>query len=99
MLINTARSNSTTSRKKLITLGLYSTLTFMSFAAHSDTILGLYAGAGVWNSTFEGTFDNNSLVSTEDLAINDDNSNFFYIALEHPIPIIPNIKVSLLDLI
>lgn len=99
MLKNITQNKDRKSRKKLIALGLYSTLSFMSIGAHSDSILGLYAGAGVWVNTFEGTFENNGFVSTDELDVNDDNSNFFYIALEHPIPIIPNIKLSHLDLI
>lgn len=57
----------------------------------ADTLLGGYVGANVWNMQVNGGFSNDSLVT--DFAFEDETTSSFYIALEHPIPIIPNIKL------
>jgi outer membrane protein len=60
---------------------------------HADTLLGIYAGAGTWQSEYAGDIGKPS-TSAADLGIEDSDNNFYYIALEHPIPLIPNIKVQ-----
>ncbi len=65
--------------------------------AHADTILGVYAGAGQWQADFSGDLGANS-IDTNELGIKDENNNFFYAALEHPIPLVPNIKVQRTDI-
>lgn len=58
--------------------------------------LGVYAGIGSWNHTAEGKM--NHLGTDADMENNfgfeDDFSGFAYIAFEHFIPIVPNIRVS-----
>ena len=55
--------------------------------------LGVYAGAGYWNASFSG--DVIAGVSVEDeLNIDRSNSRYVYIAFEHPIPLVPNIKLA-----
>lgn len=66
--------------------------TVTSAAAQAD-FLGLYAGVGYWHQTFGGhVIDNVSLAG--DLGISKTNGNYLYVAFEHPIPLIPNIKVA-----
>lgn len=64
----------------------------MSMSAQADTIFGLYVGGNVWQTETSGSFgeelDQLSTFKYED----EDNSNF-YVALEHPIPLLPNIRV------
>ncbi len=64
--------------------------------AHADTILGIYAGAGIWQAEISGDVqDGTTKIDTEDdIGLEDDNNNYFYFALEHPIPILPNIKLQ-----
>lgn len=65
-------------------------------AAQADTILGIYAGAGVWRSDISGEVqDGTTKIDTEDdIGLEDDTNNYFYAALEHPLPLVPNIKIQ-----
>ncbi|XOV88910.1 MAG: TIGR04219 family outer membrane beta-barrel protein [Pseudomonadota bacterium] len=63
-----------------------------SLGARADFI-GLYAGVGSWRSDFSGdVIDGVSLAS--DLAVAGDASNHFYVAFEHPIPLLPNVRLE-----
>lgn len=64
-----------------------------TYHAHADTVFGIYAGAGTWQSEYAGEIGKPA-TSTEDLGMNDNNNNFYYIAIEHPILFFPNIKVQ-----
>ncbi|PKI02459.1 TIGR04219 family outer membrane beta-barrel protein [Glaciecola sp. 33A] len=59
----------------------------------ADTLLGAYVGAQAWNMGAEGGFSNQES-SLTDFTFDDKTNGSFYIALEHPVPIIPNIKIS-----
>lgn len=63
--------------------------------ASADTILGLYAGAGIWNASIDGTVGTGEdPITADELGINSSQNTFFYAALEHPIPVIPNIRIA-----
>ncbi|GAB2678016.1 TIGR04219 family outer membrane beta-barrel protein [Aliiglaciecola sp. 3_MG-2023] len=57
----------------------------------ADTLLGLYVGAQGWNMDTEGGFANDANITRFDF--DTETKSSFYVALEHPIPLIPNIKV------
>ncbi|GGD72959.1 TIGR04219 family outer membrane beta-barrel protein [Lacimicrobium alkaliphilum] len=57
----------------------------------ADTLLGLYVGAQAWHSDVSGGFANGSTVTDFDFD-KETNSNL-YVALEHPVPLLPNIKI------
>lgn len=79
-------------------LTLAATLAFLSVpAVHADTVLGIYAGAGTWNADYSGAAGNPS-VTLKDLGMKDSSNNYYYIALEHPIPLIPNILIEQTDI-
>jgi len=61
--------------------------------AQADTIFGVYAGAGSWQTDYSGDIGDPA-ISTQDLGITDNSNSFFYIALEHPVPVLPNIKLQ-----
>lgn len=61
--------------------------------ASADTIFGIYAGAGSWQSEYSGKVGKPA-ASLNELGFDDNNNSFYYIALEHPIPLIPNIKLQ-----
>ncbi|RZA01786.1 MAG: TIGR04219 family outer membrane beta-barrel protein [Moraxellaceae bacterium] len=63
----------------------------------ADTIFGIYAGAGVWQSEYSGEAGDPS-ITLKDLGFKERDNNFYYIAIEHPIPVIPNIRLEHLDL-
>lgn len=69
----------------------------LSNLAHADTIFGIYAGAGSWQTDYSGEAGDPAL-SAGELGIDEKNNTFFYIALEHPVPLIPNIKIQQTDL-
>ena len=81
----------------LFRLGLLATLTTAPLFAGAD-IAGLYAGAGVWQSSPSGTLGNTSISLENTLNFDEENSNYFFIALEHPIPLLPNLRLSRADL-
>jgi len=65
----------------------------MCGSAQADTLLGLYIGGQMWANEASGSFGegtNNQTVFEFD----DENQGSFYVAFEHPIPLIPNIKVA-----
>lgn len=61
--------------------------------AQADTLLGLYIGGQVWANQAEGSFGEGE---TDQAAFNfnDQNQGSYFIALEHPIPLIPNVKIA-----
>ena len=80
----------------LFRLGLLATLTATPLLATAD-IAGLYAGTGVWQSSPTGTLGNTSISLENTLNFDEENSNYFFIALEHPI-LLPNLRLTRTDL-
>jgi len=77
-------------KKSLIAVGLGCAL--MSMSAQSDTIAGIYAGAQAWQTDTTGGFADSS--NTANFNFADETNTSFYVAVEHPLPFIPNIKVA-----
>ena len=77
-------------KKGLIAVGLGCAL--MSMSAQSDTIAGVYAGVQAWQTDTTGGFADSS--STANFNFDDETNTSFYVAVEHPLPFIPNIKVA-----
>ncbi|MEJ2681075.1 MAG: TIGR04219 family outer membrane beta-barrel protein [Gammaproteobacteria bacterium] len=79
-------------------------LAFSLFGWHSpvfaDMLLGIYAGVGGWQADYNGEFasEGSNIDVDADLAIDGDHQSFIYVALEHPIPLLPNVKISKTDL-
>jgi len=65
----------------------------MCGSAQADTLLGLYIGGQMWANEASGSFgegtDNQTVFDFDD-----ENQGSFYVAFEHPIPLIPNIKIA-----
>ncbi len=63
---------------------------------YGDTVFGIYAGAGSWQQSFSGdvTSGITQVDVEDDLALEDENNNIFYLALEHGVPVLPNIRVQ-----
>ncbi|MBV1921944.1 MAG: TIGR04219 family outer membrane beta-barrel protein, partial [Pseudomonadales bacterium] len=73
--------------------------------AQADTIFGVYAGGGTQNFDFTGDFEDtdfSSVVGDIDLEddLNYDNSSgtYVYIAIEHPVPFLPNVLLTSTEL-
>ncbi len=63
-------------------------------SSQADTILGLYAGVGQWQASLSGEVGENGESTTlDDLGYDKEPSNVFWAQLEHPIPLLPNIRV------
>ena len=58
--------------------------------------LGVYIGVGSWRHSSEGHLNHLGTKTDmqKDLGYEDDFSGFFYLAFEHPFPLIPNIRLS-----
>jgi outer membrane protein len=65
--------------------------------AQADTVLGVYAGFGSWDSTYDGKAGEPS-ITLKDLGVKDHKNQYYYIALEHPIPLLPNIRLEHTDI-
>lgn len=65
--------------------------------AHPDTVLGVYAGFGSWDATYDGQAGDPS-ITLKDLGVKDHKNGYYYIALEHPIPFVPNIRLAHTDI-
>lgn len=73
------------------TLVLAVALAVAPASALADTVFGVYAGGQLWNASNEGQYAVGSNVISPNFE--DENHNSYYIALEHPVPLIPNIKI------
>ncbi len=97
-IVNHQRENNMTKLLKLISILAFAVATMH---ARADTVLGIYVGAGVWQSEFSGDISETGQLSVNlknDLGISDEDTNFAYVALEHPIPVLPNIRLQQTDL-
>lgn len=64
----------------------------LSVSAQADTLMGVYISGHIWDNQSSGTFsDKNNQVN---LNLADEQQGSFSIAFEHPLPLIPNIKVA-----
>jgi len=72
-------------------------LTFLLISnfAFADTLFGVYAGVQSWyyNNSGDVFADNAAYNSNENFDFNNENSQSISIAIEHPLPLIPNIKL------
>jgi outer membrane protein len=84
--------------KKTALMGLTAAAFTLPAASHADTFLGIYLGAYSWQSSFSGdlgTEGDNNIDIEDDLGFDDSESNtVFYAALEHPVPVLPNIRLQ-----
>lgn len=74
----------------------------LPFSASAD-IIGVTAGAYTWNQSWEGNIQADQAFDTkvdleDDLGYDDERGNSFFIAFEHPIPLLPNIRLARTDL-
>ena len=67
-----------------------------SFTSHADSVLGVYVGAQAWFMETDGNFfdDGASNLEVQNFNFDDETQGSFYIAFEHFVPLIPNVKVS-----
>lgn len=70
----------------------------MAGAVQADTLFGIYAGAGVWQQEYSGDVasgdDALDIDVQRDLDLGQEENNVFYFALEHGVPVLPNVRVN-----
>ena len=64
-----------------------------STLAAADTVAGLYAGAGIWSAGPGGNIGGTA-VDVDALGLSSETNAFVYVALEHPVPALPNVKLQ-----
>lgn len=87
-------------KKLLLVIGLSFALPSMVCA---DTIFGVYAGVRMWQQDYEGDFhlpalDIRPIDVDDDIDLEKNFNPTFYIAVEHFIPFLPNIKLQHTDI-
>lgn len=65
--------------------------------AHADRVFGLFAGAGSWISDYDGEAGNPPTTMSQ-LGVKEHNNNYAYIAIEHAIPFIPNVRLTQINI-
>ena len=78
---------------KLVTQILCATLAFAPLTATAD-FMGLYLGAGTWQGTPTGSVGRTDIDLDSTLNLGEESNGFAYIAIEHPIPVLPNLRVQ-----
>lgn len=63
----------------------------VSTTVQADTLLGVYAGGQMWAMETEGSFATNNDLAT--FSFDDERNSSMYIAFEHFVPLIPNVKI------
>ena len=76
---------------KKMTLAICAVLA--SASASADTILGFDATLGAWKPAYSGAIGADNF-NVDEFTLAEDNVTFIQAALEHPIPVIPNILVA-----
>lgn len=86
--------------RSYLSTGLFTLVCAASLPAAADTVFGVYAGAASWQQEVSGNIASgiSDLDVEDDLGLDDDNNNMFYVAIEHPIPTVPNIRVQHADI-
>ena len=78
-------------------------LTSLAFTAQADT-LGLKIGGGSWDHDPGGKFRYKSTLGTDDidldtdLHLEDKKEGYFFVVIEHPVPILPNLRIMSTEL-
>jgi outer membrane protein len=83
--------------RKVITSSLL--LATLYSASASADFLGLYVGGGSWNHDPSGDFSSTDAGSTNidvasTLGLSDESETYFWAAFEHPVPVLPNVRVE-----
>lgn len=56
--------------------------------------IGLYAGGGAWQANPQGNIGRSNINLDSTLNLNEETNRFAYVAVEHPIPLLPNIRLQ-----
>ncbi len=64
--------------------------------AFADDLFGVYAGFGLWQQSANGDLRSGAITVDveDDLGVDDDDNTVAYLALEHPVPGLPNVRLQ-----
>ena len=82
-------------KKQLLSLCLPVAMALTSFSANAAMILGIDAGYYFWQPTVTGS------VAATDVGTqgySDDSNGVTYLAFEHPVPLVPNVKLQMSEM-
>jgi outer membrane protein len=74
------------------TLLAASVAALLSVPVQADMLFGLYIGGEVWDTAPSGTFG--QVDNMVDFGLEGEQQTSFHVALEHPIPLIPNVRIA-----
>ncbi len=66
----------------------------MSALTSKADFLGIHGGVGYWDTQFGGKILEDRVDLDDDLNLSGDSSYHLWIAFEHPVPVLPNIKIA-----
>ncbi len=78
-------------KKTLVATAIF---TALPFAAQADLLFTVGAKASLWNAEPTGQIDKNLSVEKDGLNLGSENGQQFSIFFEHPLPVVPNIKLK-----
>jgi outer membrane protein len=81
--------------KKLLAIAITAATPMM---AQADLLFTIDAGASVWNAEASGSVDNSVDLGKSGLNLDSEANNVLFASFEHPIPVVPNIKIMKTDL-
>ncbi|MDO3386448.1 TIGR04219 family outer membrane beta-barrel protein [Gilvimarinus sp. SDUM040013] len=79
---------------KAIVTGLITSALMFTHATQADAI-GVKGDAGIWRSDYSGDI---SQFDVSDLGFSEEDNQYFHLYVEHPIPLIPNARLSYADI-
>lgn len=77
--------------KKLLAIAITAATPMM---AQADLLFTVEAGGNMWNAEASGDVDGNVDVGKNGLNLDSENNNVMYVSFEHPVPMIPNVKIK-----
>lgn len=81
--------------KKLLAIAIAAATPMM---AQADLLFTVDAGASLWNAEASGTVDGDTDVGKDGLNLDSERNNVLFVSFEHPLPMIPNVKIKKTDL-
>ncbi len=70
-----------------------------ALAIDATPLFSVYAGAGSWNAEFSGELGAlGETASFDELGFDDENNVYLYVAFEHAVPFIPQVRLETIDI-
>lgn len=95
MIKSNKRTVVATAGRKLLVLSIVLSCVAFAPRLYADTVFGIYAGAHLWQPELKGTIGQagSGFDSSGDFNGGDSDSQSMYVAVEHFIPLVPNVMV------